>query len=219
MKQIPVTDAELKHSFIDSNNWNLNLLTMRCAEHDSGVGRTIKGAVNDAGNKDIEVLLEVCCDKFFYSIIERQKQIIESMGNMKELSDFHEQRAANSEISETILVGGEEVLEVDIKDLWHSSDEGDYLELTGNRQLPVPPEEVQRVRDFLEHRNDVLGIHRKLNISGQDVFDNEISELLYRTEIPFVKLTDGRLIEIKTIEVDAIEHLVNRNKKLRGEDL
>jgi hypothetical protein len=135
------------------------------------------------------------------------------------LLNWHEQRARNSEISEMIVVGGQEVLEVEIVDLWYNSKEGNYLQLTGNRTIPVPPDEVQRVRDFLEHRNDVLGIHRKLKVGGQDVYDNEIVEVIHKDEIPFVRLSDNRLIEIKPVEVDAMEYFVTRNKRLRGEQL
>ncbi len=216
MKQIAITDDELKFAFLSPDDWSLNFKPMRCPEHGRGAGKTVKGAINETGNWDMEIILEVCCDNFFDSIIERQKQTIEGLKNIEKLSTWHEQRAANSEISETILVGGEEGLEVEIKDLWHSSKDGDYLELTGNRQVPVPPDEVQRVRDFLEHRNDVLGIYRKLNFNGQEVYDNEILDLVYEKETPFIKLTDGRLIEIKPIEVDATNYFVNRNKKLRG---
>lgn len=83
--------------------------------------------------------------------------------------------------------------------------------------MPVPPDEVERVRDFLEHRNDVLGFRKKLNVSRQAVYDNEIVDVIYEGKTPFVKLTDNRLIEIKPLEVDAIMYFVGRNKKLRGE--
>lgn len=139
------------------------------------------------------------------------------MENYKKLINWHENRAKNNEISETILVGGIEVLEVEIIDLWYSSSEGDYLQLTENRTILVPPNEVERVRDFLEHRNDVIGIRRKLNISGNAVYENEIIDVVYEGKTPFVKLTNNRLIEIKTIEVDAMMYFVGRNKKLRGE--
>jgi hypothetical protein len=114
------------------------------------------------------------------------------------------------------LVAGVEIAEVEIKDLWYSSD-GAYLELTGNVKIPVPPNEVERIRDFLEHRNDVLGIRRKLNFNGQEVFDDEILDLVYENEKSFIKLTDGRLIEIEEIQTGAVEYFVSRNKKLRGE--
>lgn len=217
MKQILIVDPEIKYGFINPTHWDLNFKSMRCSEHNSGAGLKIKGTQNEQGNMDIEVILDVCCENFFNQIIEKQKQIITAQKNMKALSNFHEQRAENSEISEMIVVGGKEILEVEIIDLRYSSKEGDYLQLTGNRTLPVIPSEFERVRDFLEYRNDVLGIRRKLNVSGQPVFENEILDVIYDYETPFVKLTDNRLIEVKSVEVDAIMYFVNRNKKLRGE--
>ena len=217
MKQFSVNDPEITYNFFDQDHWELNFRPMRCSEHKSGAGLNVNGTPNDTGGVNIAVVLDVCCETFFNQIIEKEKQIIEGRKNREALSNFHEQRAANSEISETILVDGEEILEVEIKDLWHSSADGYYLELTGNRTKPVPSDEAQRIRDFLEHRNDVLGIHKKLNINGQNVYDNEILEVIYKGETPFVKLTDNRLIEIKPVEVYAIQYFVDRNKKLKGE--
>ncbi len=123
----------------------------------------------------------------------------------------------NSEINEMLIVGGTEIPEAEIVDLWHSSKEGDYIQLTGNRTLSVSPDEVERVRDFLEHRNYLLGNRRTLNVNGKSMYDDEIAEVVYQGKTPFVKKTDGRLIEIKPVEVYAIEYFVNRNRKLRGE--
>lgn len=203
-----INDVQVRNDFMNDVIWYFNFESMRCSAHNQSASWTLE---------ENNFFVDVCCEPFLKTILEKERDLIAVRNGTDAISQFHEHRAKNSSSGETILVGGVEVPEVEIKDLWYSSKDGDYLELTGNRTMPVPKNEVQKVRDFLERRNYNLGIRRQLHIGGQEVFDDEILEVVYQDKTPFVKLTDGRLIELKPVEVDVVEHFVTRNKKLRGE--
>jgi hypothetical protein len=224
MKQFPVTDPQMKWDFQMPRHWALTFKDLRCPEHDAGPGFIDGGTYQEprggfqwerGGGILVKVILEVCCDDFFNSIIEIEKQYLRAKQNVQRLNEWYEQRAANSQSSEIIVVGGIEVRDVDIVDLWGGSNgNGGFLILTGKRKVPIPLDEVKRVWAFFSHANDPA-VDSRRNISGQTIYEKEIEEVIYEGETPFVRLTDDRLIEIKPIEVYHINNVVNRNKRLK----
>jgi hypothetical protein len=228
MKQIPITDPQMKWYFGHRRHWALTFKNLRCPEHNVGPGFIHGGTYQEprggfawerGGSILVKVILEVCCDNFFNTIIEIEKQHLSAKQNVQRLDEWYEQRAANSENSEIIVVGGIEVRDVDIVDLWSGSKgNGGYLILTGKRKVPIPLDEVRRVKDFYYYGND-SAIQSRRNISGQTIYENEIAEVVYEGETPFVRLTDNRLIEIKPIEVYHIDIIVRHNKRLKEEKL
>jgi hypothetical protein len=220
MKQIPVTDPFMKFDFNDPRHWALTFKHLRCPEHNAGAGFIDGGTYHEPGGIFVKVFLEVCCDDFFNTIIETEKHYLSSKQNVQKLNDWYEQRAENNQSSETIIVDGQEIRDVEIVDLWGGSNgNGGYLELTGKRKIPIPFDEVKRVRAFFYHEQDFTRDNRKVNISGQTIFANEVAEVIYQDETPFVRLTDNRLIEIKPIEVFGIDSVVKRNKKHKQANL
>lgn len=214
--KLEVTDPELFSLFINPNTWRPNYRGMSCDTHGENPRFTVRGENPDSGEQTFNVSIDACCVEFFNEILNKARLHIECQKQRKELVQFFKDRAENTEIVETLLVNGEEILETEITDLWNDSATGNYLETTGGWKVYVPANEVQRVRDFLEHRNDVIGIRRKLTIGGQVLYDDEVLELVENDTV--LKLKDGRLINFNPLEVDALRYLVIRNKKLRGEE-
>jgi hypothetical protein len=129
---------------------------------------------------------------------------------------WHSKRAADTEPRSSVSVGGVDIPETEIVDLWHSSNEGDYLHLIGDRKFRVPKEEVDRVRDFLEERNFSIGLHRNLKIGGRRVLDKDVFDVVEKDGKPFVVLSDGNVIEAKPPEIYALRWVVERNNKIRN---
>ena len=195
-----------KFSYLDPKDWQLNFKWMKCPTHNQGAGLWIYGMPNE-----VNVELDVCCEEFFDEIAEKKCHFQQFKENIKSLDE----RAANSEISETIIVGGEEIPEVEIISLAWSSAGGNILWLTGNREIKVPDEDLGRIKEYLEQRDKIRGVVRIYKINGERIKETEIIDIIYENEMPYLKLIDGRMLPIKPPEIYALEHIIAELKKSR----
>lgn len=207
-------DEKHKGLFIDPEEWELNFRWMKCTEHNQGAGKRISYTMHE-----FNVELDVCCRNFFNEILEKKIKLKSFRDDLQKLDE----RAAASEISETLLIGGVEVPEVEIISLASSisqehPDGKDILWLTGNRNMDVPPEDLEKVKQYLEQRDKIRGVVRRYKISGVSVPEDEILDIIYKGKEPFLKLTGDRMFPINGPEIYAWKHIVGELKKSRSQE-